>query len=321
MEIKRSTAWVHVSSSVWPIISYRRPVTDVCPGSSEVPWTGHRLLNWLRRWFQTLNLSFTFFLHYRWANDSLTMIDSQWFPHYDWLTNSCIYSAEVRRYIICTLIVVYLTCSVFNVISINQSINHISIAPISLAWHPNQCSSAKSMKQLHNVNRKSGMPVPRRKGQVKKICLETFPEGGNWINKCKWLEYLTVRSRGIFHGGNCHAPPGTRLHSGLHGAIAQLMFRISCDITSLGPRFILLLQNMALSICCYMLPVVTMGRVVMGHTTMLHWGSITCRYVTHRDGACGNIPYGQLVHLPMYCKWNVMPCDAHNMTSHRLRDT
>ena len=47
----------------------------------------------------------------------------------------------------------------------NQSINQISLAPVSLvwpgsmAWHPNQCSTAKLMKQIHNINRSLGMPV------------------------------------------------------------------------------------------------------------------------------------------------------------------
>ena len=49
--------------------------------------------------------------------------------------------------------------------SINQSINQISIGPISLAkpdsvaWQPNQCPTAKSKKQFRYINRPSGMPV------------------------------------------------------------------------------------------------------------------------------------------------------------------
>ena len=56
---------------------------------------------------------------------------------------------------------------------ITLSINQISIAPISPAYpgsvarHPNQCSTAKSMMQFHNVNRSLGMMVSigKRPGQ------------------------------------------------------------------------------------------------------------------------------------------------------------
>ena len=47
-------------------------------------------------------------------------------------------------------------------------INQISIAPISLAMpgsvaqQPNQCSTAKLMKQFHSINRPSGVPVSKR---------------------------------------------------------------------------------------------------------------------------------------------------------------
>ena len=50
----------------------------------------------------------------------------------------------------------------------NQSINQISIAPISpakpgsVARQRNQCPTANSRKQFHNINRPSGMPVSMR---------------------------------------------------------------------------------------------------------------------------------------------------------------
>ena len=49
--------------------------------------------------------------------------------------------------------------------SINQSINQLSMEPISpkkpgsVARQPNQCSTAKPRKQFCNINRPSGMPV------------------------------------------------------------------------------------------------------------------------------------------------------------------
>ena len=58
---------------------------------------------------------------------------------------------------------------------INQSINQISIAPITPAWpgsvvqQPDQCSNAKSLKSFRNINMQLGTPVsmgkrPSQKG-------------------------------------------------------------------------------------------------------------------------------------------------------------
>ena len=66
-----------------------------------------------------------------------------------------------------------------------QSINQISMTPISLTKpgavvrQPNRCS-AKSTKQLRNINRPSGMLVLWGKGQVREMCLQMFLGSSNW---------------------------------------------------------------------------------------------------------------------------------------------
>ena len=68
---------------------------------------------------------------------------------------------------------------------INQSINQISIAPISpakpgsVARQPNQCSTAKSRKQFRYINRPWGVTVSMREGQIKEMCVQIFLEDSN----------------------------------------------------------------------------------------------------------------------------------------------
>ena len=65
--------------------------------------------------------------------------------------------------------------------SINQSNFYSANIPGSEVRHPNLCSTAKSIKQFHNVNRSLGMTVSmgEEARSSRCICLETFPEGGN----------------------------------------------------------------------------------------------------------------------------------------------
>ena len=73
--------------------------------------------------------------------------------------------------------------SIINIQSINQSNFYSTNIPgdSQAQWRDIQiqCSTAKSMKQFHNANSSSGILVSMGKGQVKKIFLVTFPEGGN----------------------------------------------------------------------------------------------------------------------------------------------
>ena len=71
--------------------------------------------------------------------------------------------------------------------SINQSINQISIAPLSqakpslVAWQPNRCSTAKLMKQFRNISEgHRACWCLWGTGQVKEMCLQMFLEGSNW---------------------------------------------------------------------------------------------------------------------------------------------
>ena len=73
----------------------------------------------------------------------------------------------------------------FDGVSLNRSINQTYIATISQAKphsvrQLNQCSTAKSKKQFHNINRPSGMQVSMGEREVKEMCLQIFIEGSNW---------------------------------------------------------------------------------------------------------------------------------------------
>ena len=69
--------------------------------------------------------------------------------------------------------------------SVIQSINQTSIAPISpakpgsVAQQPNQCSTAKSKKQFHNINRPLGMPVSMEERPSQRECLQIILKGSN----------------------------------------------------------------------------------------------------------------------------------------------
>ena len=70
--------------------------------------------------------------------------------------------------------------------TINRSINEISMVPISLArpglevLQPNQCSTAKSVKQFRNINRPSGVLVSIGERPSQRMCLQMFLEGSYW---------------------------------------------------------------------------------------------------------------------------------------------
>ena len=55
-----------------------------------------------------------------------------------------------------------------------------SAKPGSVVRQPNQCSTAKSKKQFHNINRPWSMTVSVGEGQVKEMCLQMLLEGRNW---------------------------------------------------------------------------------------------------------------------------------------------
>ena len=73
-----------------------------------------------------------------------------------------------------------------------QTINQSSIAPISplepgsMVRPPNQCSTAKPMKQLHDINGPSVMLMSMEEGWVKDMCFET--EGCNWGGWTDWWQ-------------------------------------------------------------------------------------------------------------------------------------
>ena len=109
----------------------------------------------------------------KWELAQLLPLDSN-----GWAKNYSIHTTPMlAMLILCTLH----TCDLEWVyLAKDPLINQISIAPISLAqsgfmaWHPNQCSTAKWMWQFYSITGPLG-------GQVKEMCLDIFP-GRLWVN-------------------------------------------------------------------------------------------------------------------------------------------
>ena len=103
----------------------------------------------------------------------------------------------------------------------NQSINQTSIAPISpakpgsVARQLNQCSTAKSQKQFHNINKPSGTPgFYGRKAMSKRCVFRCFLNGAGiaeWGLVC-WTGYRFVMRQSLhcrFRTPACSPKQGT----------------------------------------------------------------------------------------------------------------
>ena len=103
------------------------------------------------------------------------------------------------------------------VLWLNESINQISIAPISLAksgsvaQQPNLCSTAKLKKAFHNINGPSGVPVSIGESQkcVFRCFLKVATEMAEWTDSTrlfqtgsKQMEYKSEKLAMFLEGSN-----------------------------------------------------------------------------------------------------------------------